>query len=93
MQYCTMIDQVEQGGNPYQSGGEDPQASTQPFTNFEPGGELPLNGWPATLWCKYRAVFESVPYAVLTDQECIDLGDAADAHRRPIRVPPNCTVT
>lgn len=60
VQFCSIIDQMEQGGNPGESTG-DPEPLL--FRQFG-------SNWPRTLWCKYRAVFESFPYDVRTDGAC-----------------------
>jgi hypothetical protein len=69
VQFCSMVDQVEQGGNPNDDDGtaEDPDNFTTP------------EGWPQTLWCKYRATFEAFPYAVLSDDDVSAAQDAFTA--------------
>ncbi len=56
IQFCTIIDQIDQGGNPDVGAG-------QVFTNFA----QETTNWPETAWARYHAVFESVPYAILDD--------------------------
>jgi hypothetical protein len=50
IQFCTMIDQTEQGGQ------EEGVNMAQVVT-----------AWPETDWCKYRATWESLPYAILDE--------------------------
>jgi hypothetical protein len=56
VQFCTMIDQIDQGGTP------DATASPSGLFQGDAG-----TGWPITQWCRYRATWEAVPYAVLGD--------------------------
>jgi hypothetical protein len=63
-QFCSICDQVAQGGNPDGEG-----------SNFRLG-----NGWPLTAWARYKVAFEAFPYAVLTDSECDAIQTAAGAY-------------
>lgn len=57
VQFCSTVDQTEQGDNP------DGDAAKN-FSNQ-------TTNWPATDWCKYRVVYESFPYQVLHTTEAI----------------------
>ncbi len=63
-QFCTIVDQLEQGGNPTDVIGQ---------FNFQQA----VNFWPKTLWCKYRTVFESPPYAILSTSDLTAISAAA----------------
>jgi hypothetical protein len=70
VQFCTIVDQTEQGGN-------------QDQVNPNPGAPANLaddfNGWPEVLWVKYRATFEGMPYAVLSDAQLAPIYQGAQA--------------
>lgn len=66
IQYCTGVQQTEQGGNHAET--EMRQASTN---------------WPEVDWCKYNIIFETMPYAVRSDDEIARLLVAAGAYSGP----------
>jgi hypothetical protein len=66
VQWCTGMSQTEQGGNPADDASANPLASEERFAQE-------VTNWPATLWCKYQATFETTPYVVRTNDEIIDL--------------------
>lgn len=52
-QWCTKVEQVDQGGLNEANSLADPVGS----------------GWPFTKWCRYRCTFEAMPFNVVTDAD------------------------
>lgn len=65
-QWCTGVEQVDQGGDP-------PAGSTFAPAGTPPGvlASLadPVVGWPVVKWKRYRATFEAMPYQMRTDAQ------------------------
>lgn len=69
-QWCTLIDQIDQGGNPSEG------------ANFSQAG----SNWPQVAWCRYRAVFEVVPYDILNDADVAEIEAGAGAYAGAIEL-------
>lgn len=54
--YCVLADEIESGGNEVIIGGK--------VTPLGPGNDSP-HRWPHPRWCKFRCVFEFLPYIVM----------------------------
>lgn len=76
LQFCTIVDQVSQGGNPESLPPPPIMAVPDPLKNFSQA----VSFWPRTLWCKYKTVFESMPYEVLDDTQVSEIQGAAGAY-------------
>jgi len=62
-QFCSIVSQISQGGNP------------EDGANFSDAG----SNWPQTLWTRYSAVFEVFPYAILDDTQVAAIQTGAGA--------------
>jgi hypothetical protein len=70
VQFCSIIDQIDQGGNRGNSTGD-----SEPLLLRQPG-----SFWPETQWCRYRATFETFPYDVRSDGACDAIVAAAGSY-------------
>lgn len=68
VQYCTGVQQLDQGGDSLTAGDNLRQVGTN---------------WPRTDWCRYNVQFESMPFAVRSDAEVAALAAEAGAHAGP----------
>jgi hypothetical protein len=81
-QYCTRVEQVDQGGDP--DGGTlvvgSGSFAVPTYADVE-------HGWPVVKWCRYRCTFEAFPFQMRTDAQVDNAtAGAAELYRYVMRV-------